>query len=231
MIKMANKQIILMIQNPILRRRLTHVVEAANFSLAEVTTLEMVSASAEPMAIVVELELPDIIDAISKWKSQWPHCFIAAAIALPDQELWVAANAAGCDLVANRGALPNQLQKRLAEHQTGDGLIAEPIRLEAKRITNEGDGLVGRVPDAPDGSIVIFRVNGRYHAIRDVCPHAGYSLADGELNENVITCPQHGSRFDVCTGERVRGPSDYPIQTYKALEENGKLFIEIPQQN
>ncbi len=225
---MANKQIILMIQNPILRRRLTHVVEAANFSLTEVETPDEVSSSTEPMAIVIELELPGVIEAIAKWKSAWPQCFIAAAITMPDQELWVAANAAGCDLVANRGALPNQFQKRLAAHQMGSGLIAEPTRLEAKRITNEGDGLVGRVPDAPDGSIVIFRVNGRYHAIRDVCPHAGYSLADGELNENIITCPQHGSRFDVCTGERVRGPSDYPIQIYKALEENDKLFVEIP---
>lgn len=72
---------------------------------------------------------------------------------MPDQELWVAANAAGCDLVANRGALPNQFQKRLAAHQMGSGLIAEPIRLQAKRITNPGDGLVGRVPDAPDGSM------------------------------------------------------------------------------
>ncbi|VAW35241.1 hypothetical protein MNBD_CHLOROFLEXI01-4009 [hydrothermal vent metagenome] len=77
---------------------------------------------------------------------------------------------------------------------------------------------------------MIFRVNGRYHAIRDVCPHAGYSLADGQLDDTVITCPQHSSRFDVCTGEHVRDPSDYPIQIYKALEKDGDLFVEIPRQ-
>ncbi|VAW35243.1 hypothetical protein MNBD_CHLOROFLEXI01-4010 [hydrothermal vent metagenome] len=66
---MSNNQIILMIQNPILRRRLTRVVETANFSLIEVETVDAVSLSTEPTAIVVELELPDVIDAISKWKS------------------------------------------------------------------------------------------------------------------------------------------------------------------
>jgi nitrite reductase/ring-hydroxylating ferredoxin subunit len=86
---------------------------------------------------------------------------------------------------------------------------------------------VGRIPDAPDGAIAIFRVGNKLCAIRDVCPHAGYSLADGELNGTVITCPQHGSRFDICTGERIRGPSDYPVQTYGVVAEGNNLFVEV----
>ena len=44
-----------------------------------------------------------------------------------------------------------------------------------------GADLVGRLPDAPGGSIVVIRVAARLNAIRDECQHAGTSLADGTL--------------------------------------------------
>ncbi|MFQ5410507.1 MAG: Rieske (2Fe-2S) protein, partial [Anaerolineales bacterium] len=220
---MAAELLVLMAQHPVLRHRVHLAAETAGLQVVEVAAPEELDADIHPIAIVVELELPDALQAVRAWKQRWPECLVTASIALPDQERWIAAEAAGFDLVANRGALPRQLEKKLAARTSGGGLIPQRERLLAKRITKPGNGLIGRVPDAPDGEIAIFRIGERLCAIRAVCPHAGYSLADGELNGSVITCPQHGSRFDICTGERVRGPSDYPIQKYRAVFDRDEL--------
>jgi nitrite reductase/ring-hydroxylating ferredoxin subunit len=51
----------------------------------------------------------------------------------------------------------------------------------------------------------IFNVNGEFHAIENRCPHQGGPLADGWLEENIITCPWHGWCFDVRTGKMTLG--------------------------
>ena len=57
------------------------------------------------------------------------------------------------------------------------------------------------------------------------------SLADGEFDSDngVVTCPEHGSRFHVCTGERIRGPADYPLKKYRAFQDGEEIQVEIEQ--
>jgi len=54
--------------------------------------------------------------------------------------------------------------------------------------------------------ILIVNVGGNYHAIGNTCTHAGGDLSKGSLNGNIVTCPRHGSRFDVTTGKSISGP-------------------------
>jgi nitrite reductase/ring-hydroxylating ferredoxin subunit len=89
-----------------------------------------------------------------------------------------------------------------------------------------GDGLVGNLPDAPDGPIVVFRVGKRLCAVFDACPHAQASLADGTLEGSILTCRAHGSQFDIVTGARVRGPSDFPVRTYRVVGEGETVYVE-----
>jgi nitrite reductase/ring-hydroxylating ferredoxin subunit len=44
----------------------------------------------------------------------------------------------------------------------------------------------------------------------------------------VISCPLHGSRFDVRTGERVRGPADDALRVFPILEEGGYVYLLLP---
>jgi len=48
-------------------------------------------------------------------------------------------------------------------------------------------------------------------------------LSEGELEQRVLTCPRHGSQFDVCTGERLRGPADTGIATYPVVVAGGQV--------
>jgi nitrite reductase/ring-hydroxylating ferredoxin subunit len=61
--------------------------------------------------------------------------------------------------------------------------------------------------------VLIANVNGAYYAIGNRCTHMGGELAKGTLEENIITCPRHKSKFDVTTGKVVSGPKIPLINT------------------
>src|ERR671925_513959 len=77
-----------------------------------------------------------------------------------------------------------------------------------------------------DGEMVcIANVEGKYYAIGNVCTHMGGPLAEGKLEEHVVQCPWHGSRFDIRTGEVARPPAMRPEPTYEVKEENNNILI------
>lgn len=48
--------------------------------------------------------------------------------------------------------------------------------------------------------IALFNVDGTFHAVEDVCLHAGGPLHEGKLEGAVVECPWHQWRFDLATG-------------------------------
>ena len=59
------------------------------------------------------------------------------------------------------------------------------------------------VVSAGGRSIGLTRVDGKVCAFENKCPHLGLPLAKGKLEGSAITCPWHGSKFDVCSGKNV----------------------------
>jgi nitrite reductase/ring-hydroxylating ferredoxin subunit len=49
-------------------------------------------------------------------------------------------------------------------------------------------------------SVVLVRLGPTIHALEGICPHSGGLLADGEVEEDAIRCPEHGASFDVPSG-------------------------------
>jgi nitrite reductase/ring-hydroxylating ferredoxin subunit len=54
--------------------------------------------------------------------------------------------------------------------------------------------------------ILVANIDGKLYAIDNVCTHAGGELSKGKLEGKVVTCPRHGSKFDVTTGKCIAGP-------------------------
>jgi nitrite reductase/ring-hydroxylating ferredoxin subunit/uncharacterized membrane protein len=65
---------------------------------------------------------------------------------------------------------------------------------------------------------------GRF-ALADRCSHRGGPLSDGTLDDGCVTCPWHGSRFDVETGIPTRGPASIPQPTYETRVTDNKLEL------
>jgi nitrite reductase/ring-hydroxylating ferredoxin subunit len=75
--------------------------------------------------------------------------------------------------------------------------------------------------------IAVANLDGTLYAFDDVCPHRQCSLAGGDLQETVVTCPCHGSQFEIRTGERLRGPAVRAVRTFAVRIENGTLQLEV----
>lgn len=52
--------------------------------------------------------------------------------------------------------------------------------------------------------ILLAKVNGRYYAADNICPHMGGKLAMGKLEGTIVTCPRHASKFDLTDGRVLR---------------------------
>ena len=75
--------------------------------------------------------------------------------------------------------------------------------------------------------IAIARVGDALYAFGDTCTHRGCSLANGDLEATIVTCPCHGSQFDVTTGDVVRGPAGEPVRSYPIRLEGSEVRVEV----
>ncbi len=100
------------------------------------------------------------------------------------------------------------------------------------------DHVVGRDADLAVGALREIEVegrtlciartsDGRAHAFDGFCTHEQTSLAEGELIGDEVECPQHGSRFDLRTGEATELPAEVPIRIYPILVRDGDLHVEV----
>jgi nitrite reductase/ring-hydroxylating ferredoxin subunit len=203
------------------RRRLRQLAEDNGLVVAEAGPAG--EGGGEPAVAVIDLDLPGALERIREWRARWPEALLAGYLAAPDRERWVAAQRAGCDLVSNRGALVLRLRELLARSApAGRAFPLFDAADGAGRL-----GLVFRAAETPAGPVAVFRVAGRLHAIADRCPHAGAVLSGGETDGGVLTCPGHGSRFDICTGERLRGPADTDIAVFPVAEKGGQVCLML----
>jgi nitrite reductase/ring-hydroxylating ferredoxin subunit len=95
---------------------------------------------------------------------------------------------------------------------------------------------VASVADVPPGQcksvsadgreIGLFNCDGKFHAIDNVCPHAGGPLAEGGLDGEVVTCPWHGWRFNVCTGVSAMSPA-LKVKTFEVKVEGNDVLVGI----
>jgi len=96
------------------------------------------------------------------------------------------------------------------------------------RIGSAADVTAGemRVVSVAGTAVNVSSADGRLYAFDDTCPHAGCSLGDGELDGTTVTCPCHGSQFDVRSGAVVRGPAGEPVRSRAVTVEGVDLLIE-----
>ena len=95
---------------------------------------------------------------------------------------------------------------------------------------------VGSANDIPEGEMRVFEIEGakvsvaaaggHLHAFDDTCTHRGCSLASGKLDGTTVTCPCHGSQFDVTSGAVVRGPATRPVRSRLVEIKGNDLLVE-----
>jgi len=75
--------------------------------------------------------------------------------------------------------------------------------------------------------VLVVNLDGTYYAIGNVCTHMGCMLSDGVLKGEIVTCPCHGSRFNVETGGVVGGPAKKPEPTFQVKTEGDQVLVNV----
>jgi nitrite reductase/ring-hydroxylating ferredoxin subunit len=95
------------------------------------------------------------------------------------------------------------------------------------RVGSSKDVVAGtmRVFDVGGTKVSVVSVAGALYAFDDKCTHMGCSLAKGKLDGTTVTCPCHGSQFDVTTGAVLRGPAHRPVRSRSVQVEGADLVV------
>jgi 3-phenylpropionate/trans-cinnamate dioxygenase ferredoxin subunit len=89
--------------------------------------------------------------------------------------------------------------------------------------------------------ILLARVDDAYYAADNRCKHMGGNLSKGKLEGTVVTCPLHGSQYDLKDGHVVRWTTwpgvllaldrvrsqRRPLQVYPLMVEGDKIMMRI----
>ncbi|MCZ6480183.1 MAG: Rieske (2Fe-2S) protein [Candidatus Methylomirabilales bacterium] len=79
-----------------------------------------------------------------------------------------------------------------------------------------------------DGKVIaLFNLEGSYHAIDDTCPHRGGPLSTGPVEGQVVTCPWHGSKFDVRSGDVLTAPARTGVSSYRVRVSGSDVEVEV----
>ncbi len=92
-------------------------------------------------------------------------------------------------------------------------------------LPDEGELVAVDVEGTP---VAVAVLDGEVHAFDDTCPHAGCSLAEGELEDDSVVCPCHFSRFDITTGAVVEGSAKTGVGVWSARFRDGTLELQSP---
>jgi nitrite reductase/ring-hydroxylating ferredoxin subunit len=96
-------------------------------------------------------------------------------------------------------------------------------------------------------NVGLTRVNGTVQAFVNKCPHLGLKLTKGKITAGAITCPFHGSSFDLTTGAEegwvtgimgvkmpgvvcnvlAMGKTPQGLKKLAASEAGGKVFVTL----
>ncbi len=85
----------------------------------------------------------------------------------------------------------------------------------------------GKLLRIGNDDIALFQVNGNIVAVTNVCPHQKFSkIHEGQVENGQVTCPMHGWRFDLRTGNSVNGNGR--LKKYNVRVERNEVWVEHP---
>ena len=75
--------------------------------------------------------------------------------------------------------------------------------------------------------IALFNIEGVFFAVQNACTHEEGPLVEGDIEGHEVTCPWHGARFDVRTGEVLCPPAYEDVHRYNVRLIGTDIELEI----
>jgi 3-phenylpropionate/trans-cinnamate dioxygenase ferredoxin subunit len=117
------------------------------------------------------------------------------------------------------------------------------LMAEYVEVLKAGELQDGQMKEVKAGgqAVLVAKVGDKFYAAENKCPHMGGNLSQGKLGGTVVTCPLHGSQYELTDGSVIRwtnwpGPivaatklvrRPRAIKTYPVKVEGDKVLVEI----
>ena len=75
--------------------------------------------------------------------------------------------------------------------------------------------------------IALFNVDGAYFALDNACTHEEGPLAEGAIEGHEVTCPWHGAKFDIRTGEVLADPAYDAVGRHNVRVTGTDIEVEV----
>lgn len=79
--------------------------------------------------------------------------------------------------------------------------------------------------EANGSSVLLVKQANQIYALNETCSHAGGPLSEGQLEDDTVVCPWHGSRFCLKDGRVIDGPATFKVPAYEVRQQAGKIEV------
>ena len=66
-----------------------------------------------------------------------------------------------------------------------------------------------------------------FFALQDLCSHAAVALSEGEVEDCMVECWLHGSRFDLRTGKPTGMPAIEAVATFPIEVRDDGIYVDV----
>ncbi|MFC7027512.1 Rieske (2Fe-2S) protein [Halomicroarcula sp. GCM10025324] len=81
------------------------------------------------------------------------------------------------------------------------------------------------VADAGGHTVALFHHEGEVYAVDNRCPHMGFPLAKGTVDDGLLTCHWHHARFELACGDTLDIWAD-DVQTFPVEIRDGTVYVD-----
>ena len=74
--------------------------------------------------------------------------------------------------------------------------------------------------------LLLSRQGETVQCFRNACSHLGVPIDGNECEDGILTCPYHGFRYELNTGNCLTAPA-VPLQPYPVKLQNGQVFVQL----
>jgi len=137
--------------------------------------------------------------------------------------------AAGYTVSATSALVAGELVFNLGQGINRDAWVSGPKKFTD--VAAEADLKEGKMQkfDVKNQPVVLLKHDDGIHAFNGTCSHYGCGLWTGELDGHTVTCPCHGSQFDVRDGTLIHGPATAPVPSYEVRRSEGRIQVRLKQ--
>ena len=112
----------------------------------------------------------------------------------------------------------------------------QPVTQSSETVLEPDWRLVTSLAEIPEQGVLDLKLEGHklllsrqgetVSCFHNACSHLGVPIDGGACEDGVLTCPYHGFRFELATGNCLTAPA-VPLRPYPVKVSNGQVFVQL----